>query len=152
MNRNMDGWKYLNGKYSYISDYHSWWNLVDNIQDEINAKRPAMIRIFDGEIERQIPLFLLMEMTLHQTYGMEKLHELIKLLSIKKRAIYGSFLFLQNFFSAQIFLQNFWHTNRCISVLIIFYNRYQNSPTSKSCRIIGVDQFDTSIISSNARL
>jgi len=31
MNRNMDGWKYLNGKYSYASDYHSWWNLVDNI-------------------------------------------------------------------------------------------------------------------------
>ena len=45
MNRNMDGWKYLNGKYSYTSDYHSWWNLVDNIQDEINAKRPVMISI-----------------------------------------------------------------------------------------------------------
>lgn len=40
----MDGWKYLNGKYSYTSDYHSWWNLV-NIQDEINAKRPVMISI-----------------------------------------------------------------------------------------------------------
>lgn len=45
MNRNMDGWKYLNGKYSYTSDYHSWWNLVDNIQDEINARRPVMISI-----------------------------------------------------------------------------------------------------------
>ena len=45
MNRNMDGWKYLNGKYSYTSDYRSWWNLVDNIQDEINAKRPVMISI-----------------------------------------------------------------------------------------------------------
>ncbi len=52
--RNMDWWKILNKKYNYTADYHSWWNLIDNIQDEINNWRPAMLSIGKYENGKRI--------------------------------------------------------------------------------------------------
>lgn len=73
----------------------------------IDINEMIFMSILDGEIERQIPLFLLMEMTLHQTYGMEKLHELIKLLSIKKGPYTALFYFYKTSFPPKYFCKTF---------------------------------------------
>gem|GEM_PF-3994155 len=46
-------------------------------------------------------------MTLHQTYGMEKLHELIKLLSIKKGPYMALFYFYKTSFPPKYFCKTF---------------------------------------------